>query len=81
MREYFETHSFFDFVSEIVEKTKPITKKVKTITEKIVNNFLYDLIRLITAMVSLTGVIYKLFFYDDFMARTIVNIVFLDLYQ
>ena len=48
-----------------------------TITEKIVNNFLYDLIRHITAMVSLTGIIYKLFFHDDFMARTIVNIVFL----
>ena len=29
MREYFENHSFFEFVSEIAEKTKPITKKVK----------------------------------------------------
>ena len=102
MKEYFETHSFFDFVSEIVEKTKPITKKVKPITdsffdfvseivektkpitkkvkpitEKIVNNFLYDLISLITAMVSFTGIMYKLFFHDDFMARTIVNIIFL----
>ena len=77
MKEYFENHSFFDFVSEIVEKTKPITKKVKPITEKIVNNFLYNLISFITAMVSFTGIMYKLFFHDDFMARTIVYIVFL----
>ena len=77
MKEYFETHSFFDFVSEIVKKTKPITRKVKPIIEKIVNNFLYDLISFITAMVSLVGIMYKLFFHDDFMARTIVNIVFL----
>ena len=27
MREYFENHSFFEFVSEIAEKTKPITKR------------------------------------------------------
>ena len=79
MKEYFENHSFFDFVSEIVEKTKPITKKVKPITEKIVNNFLYDLISRITAMVSFTGIMYKLFFNDDFMARTIVYIVFLSM--
>ena len=77
MKEYFENHSFFDFVSEIVEKTKPITKKVKPITEKIVNNFLYVLISFITTMVSLTGITYKIFFHDDFMARTIVNIIFL----
>ena len=77
MREYFETHSFFDFVSEIVEKTKPITKKLKSITEKMVNNFLYNLIRLITAIASLIGIMYKLFFHDDFMARPVVNIVFL----
>lgn len=77
MKEYFETHSFFDFVSEIVKKTKPITRKVKPIIEKIVNNFLYDLISFITTMVSLVGIMYKLFFHDDFMARTIVNIVFL----
>ena len=57
--------------------TKPITRKVKPIIEKIVNNFLYDLISFITAMVSLVGIMYKLFFHDDFMARTIVNIVFL----
>lgn len=77
MREYFETHSFFELVSEIAEKTKPITKKVKPMTEKIVNSFLYDLISFITMMVAFTGIMYKLFFYDDFMARTIVYVIFL----
>lgn len=77
MREYFETHSFFEFVSEIAEKTKPITKKVKPMTEKIVNSFLYDLIIFITMMVAFTGIMYKLFFHDDFMARTIVYVIFL----
>ena len=77
MREYFETHSFFEFVSEIAEKTKPITKKVKPMTEKIVNSFLYDLISFITMMVAFTGITYKLFFHDDFMARTIVYVIFL----
>lgn len=71
------THSFFEFVSEIAEKTKPITKKVKPMTEKIVNSFLYDLISYITVMVALTGTMYKIFFYDDFMARTIVYVIFL----
>ena len=75
MREYFENHSFFEFVSEIAEKTKPITKKVKHMTEKIVNSFLYDLISFITMMVAFTGNMYKLFFHDDFMARTIVYVI------
>ena len=77
MREYFETHSFFELVSEIAEKTKPITKKVKPMTEKIVNSFLYDLISFITMMVAFTGIMYKLFFHDDFIARTIVYVIFL----
>mgnify|MGYP004638729971 CR=1 FL=1 len=77
MREYFETHSFFEFVAEIAEKTKPITKKVKPMTEKIVNSFLYDLISFITMMVAFTGIMYKLFFHDDFMGRTIVYVIFL----
>ena len=61
MIEYFETHSFFEFVSEIAEKTKPITKKVKPMTEKIVNSFLYDLISFITMMVAFTGIMYVIF--------------------
>ena len=77
MIKYFETHSFFEFVSEIAEKTKPITKKVKPMAEKIVNSFLYDLISFITTVVAFTGIMYKLFFHDDFMARTIVYVIFL----
>lgn len=77
MREYFETHSFFEFVSEIAEKTKPIKKKLKTVTEKIVNSFLYDIISFITNMVACTGIMYNLFFHDDFMGRTIVYVIFL----
>lgn len=46
-------------------------------TEKIVNSFLYDLISFITMIVAFTGNMYKLFFHDDFMARTIVYVIFL----
>lgn len=46
-------------------------------TEKIVNSFLYDLISFITMMVAFTGIMYKSFFHDDFMARTIVYVIFL----
>lgn len=77
MEEYFKTHSFFEFVSEIAEKIKPITKKIKPITEKVVNSFLYDIISFITMMVAFTGIMYKLFFHDDFVARTTVYIIFL----
>lgn len=77
MIEYFETHSFFEFVSEIAEKTKPITKKVKPMTKKIVNSFLYNLISFITTLVACTGIMYNLFFHDDFMGRTTVYVIFL----
>lgn len=77
MREYFETHSFFEFISEIAKKTRLITKKVKPMTEKIVNSFLYNLISFITFLVAFTGIMYKFFFHDDFMARTIVYVIFL----
>ena len=85
MEEYFKTHSFFDFLSETIEKIsgiiKPIAKrlstKVKLINEKVVNNFIYNLLTTIITIVVVTGIMYKFFFYDDFMARTTLNIVFL----
>lgn len=70
---------FLNSYQRLLKKTKPITKKVKPkpMTEKIVNSFLYDLISFITLMVAFTGNMYKLFFHDDFMARTIVYVIFL----
>ena len=68
---------FLNSYQRLPKKTKPITKKVKPMTEKIVNSFLYDLISFITMMVAFTGNMYKLFFHDDFMARTIVYVIFL----
>lgn len=77
MKEYFETHSFVEFILEINEKTKPMAKKVKPMVEKIVNNFGYDLICFIFSLSAFTGIMYKLFFPDDFMSRTIVYVIFL----
>ena len=37
----------------------------------------YDIISFITKMVACTGIMYNLFFHDDFMARTIVYVIFL----
>lgn len=37
----------------------------------------YDIISFITMMVAFTGNMYKFFFHDDFMARTIVYVIFL----
>ena len=75
---YFKTHSFFDF---IIEKVAPAIHKVSTqirpTTEKVVNSFLYKLISFITCIASFTGVTYKLFFMEDFLARTTVYIIFL----
>ena len=68
---------FLNSHQRLPKKTKPITKKVKPMTKKIVNSFLYDLISFITMMVAFTGNMYKLFFHDDFMARTIVYVIFL----
>ncbi len=69
-QEYFKAHSFSEFISEVY-------RKVKTITAKIVNSFIYDLLIFITTVVAFTGIMYKLFFKDDFMARTTLYIVFL----
>lgn len=77
MIEYFETHLFFEFISEIAKKQSLLQKKVKPMTEKIVNSFMYDLISTITMLVAFTGFMYKSFFHDDFMARTIVYVIFL----
>ena len=85
MEEYFKTHSFFDFLSETIEKIsgiiKPIAKRLSTkgkiFTEKVVNSFIYNLLITIIRTVVVTGIMYKVFFYDDFMARTTLNIVFL----
>lgn len=46
-------------------------------TEKIVNSFLYNLISFITTLVACTGIMYSLFFHDDFMGRTTVYVIFL----
>ncbi len=70
LEEYFKTHSFSKFISEI-------SKKVKPITEKVVNSFIFNLLHFITFMTVFTGVMYKCFFHDDFIARTALYIVFL----
>lgn len=70
MEEYFKTHSFFDFVKEICERIKPIT-------EKIVNSFIYILLSFIATIVVITGIMYKCFFHDDFIARTALYIIYL----
>ena len=77
MEEYFKTHSFFDFVLEICERVKHITRQIKPITEKIVNSFIYILLSYITLMVAFTGIMYKCFFHDDFIARTTLYIIYL----
>lgn len=70
MREYYMTHSFFDFVKEICERIKPII-------EKIVNSFIYCLLYGISLIVGFTGYMYDFFFHDDFIARTTLYIIFL----
>ena len=77
MKEYFETHSFFKFIPKISKETKPMTKKLKPMTEKIMNSSLYDLIIFISMLIILTGITYKLFFHDDFMARRVAYVIFL----
>lgn len=61
IKEYFKTHS----------------QKIKLTTEKIVNSSIYNLLMGIVAIIVLTGIIYKAFFYEDFMARTKLNIIFI----
>lgn len=77
MEEYFKTHSFSEFMIEILEKVEPMIERIKLIGEKIVNNPIYKLLSLIIPWIVLTGIMYKIFFMDDFMGRTIVYIVFL----
>lgn len=74
---YFTTHSIFELISEISEKQKTITNKIKPIAEKVVNSFVYGLISFICLMTSFTGIMYKLFFFDDFASRTTLYIIFL----
>lgn len=74
MEEYFKIHSFSKFLSK---KLTRISKKVKQITEKIVNSFIFNLLSFITSVISFTGIMYKLFFYDDFISRKTLYIIFL----
>lgn len=53
--------------------------KGKVVVEKIYYNILYKLIILISLITSFTGVTYKLFFHEDFMARTTIYIIFLSM--
>ena len=77
LNKYFTTHSIFELISKISEKLKPITNKIKQIAEKVVNSFVYGLISFISLMASFTGIMYKLFFFDDFASRTTLYIIFL----
>ena len=70
MKAYFKTHSFSEFISEISRNVNPIMTKI-------VNSSIYNLLSFIACMTAFTGIMYKFFFYDDFMARTTLYIVFL----
>ena len=70
--------TFLKFLSrKSVKKQSRLPKRVKLMTKKIVNSTWYNIISFITMMGAFVGTIYKCNFYDDFMARTIVNVIFL----
>ena len=84
IKAYFKMHSFSEFISEISSKVKPVTskmkpiiKKMEPIAKKIVGNLIYKIITIISIITAFTGFTYKLFFQEDFMARTPLYIIFL----
>ena len=78
LEKYFKTHSFSEFMIEVLENVEPMIERIKLIGGKIVDNIIYQLLSfLIIPLIILTGITYKIFFMDDFMERTIVYIVFL----
>ncbi len=50
---------------------------IKKVTERILENLVYQLLDSIIKLVGVAGILYKIFFNDDFMSRTILYIVFL----
>ena len=77
MKDYFKTHSFYDFISEIAEKIENITQNIKPIIEKVVNNFLYIIVILVCEVLTIAGVLYNGIFHDDFIERKTIYIIFL----
>lgn len=45
--------------------------------EKVVSSFWYQLLSAIILIIAFVGTTYKFFFYDDFVARTTIHIIFL----
>lgn len=77
MKEYFNTHSFFDFIENMSEATEKMLSMIRPAAERIVHSMPYMLLSIVALLTSFTGIIYKLFFHDDFMARTTIYIVYL----
>ena len=73
MEEYFKTHSFFDFIEDMLKATTMI----KPATERIVSSIPYMLLNIVALLAAFTGTLYKLLFHDDFMARTTIYIIYL----
>lgn len=77
MEEYFKTHSFFDFIDDMSEATEKMLSMIKPAIERIVHSIPYMLLSIVALLTSFTGIMYKLFFHDDFMARTTIYIIYL----
>ena len=61
-----------------MKKKKTLLKILGTLlTEKVVNSFLYTIIIYVCVLISFTGTMYKLFFYEDFIARTTIYVIYL----
>lgn len=74
---YMKTHSFSEFIEDIIKATEKIRFTTKKIIERIVNNNAYILLTIVMNIAAFTGIMYKLFFHDDFMARTTIYVIYL----
>ena len=78
MDEYFKTHSFWDFITEnVIPTIHKISTQIRPVMEKVVSSFWYQLLSAIILITVFAGTMYRVFFYDDFVARTTVYIIFL----
>lgn len=75
LEKYIQTHTFADFADDAHKKARTTTKKLKNITETIVNSQVYGILSLIIPVAAMTGIMYNASFHEDFVARSMAYIV------
>lgn len=89
LQNFIKTHNFKEFYEEYIERKVNNIKKVKHYFKKFQNNKLYQLLKrlynteiiyTICLIFTVTGILYQIFFPEDFYSRFWICIIFFAIY-